>query len=291
MTNQDFSKAPSGAKLTTSSSSKLFLPGPGTVLSICIGAMSILKAIEDGLKIGLAPVLSDFLKLYEKAVSFGLFVFDLLIPYVFHWPFGLSWKYIFVPMMLYFASAAWGNLVAHNDRRFALFDLAVGFMLAFYSSLAASAYSLDTARLEPVLIIAGAFICFSLADVLYHRFFFSRPPDSSLDKSNFRLLFLAYPITDTVIAGATMALAYLLSERNGGAIPMLVQVLFMVVAMAVRNIAGGFYLATFNKKANSNWVRGLSDSGTFFHGLRVLSTLVSAMAIIAASRGGWPSWV
>jgi len=260
-------------------------------LTFLFGALSIASLIQEGLDVGIAAPLLRLLNYYKKSLDVFLSWADppivelvqILKNWVhIDWRFNPWWKYLFAPIWLYFSAAAATVLVAQKRIFFFIVDFTFGCVTALGTSVASSAFPLDTSSPIPVIIISAGFVAFGLCEIPWHRGYGILP---NQNRSRTLLWFAAaFPLANLIIAIVVVAFSWA-SASYGYPIPAIAQILFIVVSMALRSLVAAAYGATFLRKSGEDWLRNLLAYGTFKHGWRVLSVIGAAVFFIACGRG------
>jgi hypothetical protein len=262
-----------------------------SLLTFLFGAFSIVSLIQEGLNVGIGAPLLRLLDYYRKSLDVFLSWADLPLMELVQtltnwiqidWRLNPWWKYLFAPTWLYFSAAAATVLVAQGRIYFFLVDFISGSVIALSTSVASSAFPLDTSSPIPVIIMSAGFVAFGLCEFPWHRGYGVLP-----SQSQSRTLFwfaAAYPLANLIIAIVVIALSFA-SANYGYPIPAIVQVLFIVVSMALRSLAAAIFGATFLRKPGEDWRKNLLSYGTFRHGWWVLSVIGAAVFFIACGRG------
>jgi hypothetical protein len=258
---------------------------------LLFGAISVLLLIQEGLELGVGAPLVRLLNYYKAALDFFLSWADPLVARFIEVLKSLAfidlhlnpwWKYLFVPMWLYFFTAALTALNVHHSVTYFIFYVTAGAVVAVTLSAAASTMPLSTVSSFPVLIIAVGFVVFEFAGNVWVTLF--RPLLSQGRWMQFLLGLAAYPLVDAVIATVVISVS-IKSAREGYPMPAIAQVLCIVVLMAFRNITASFSGATFERKPRLGRRRTFVGYGTFVHGRRVLIAICGAILFAVLGRG------
>lgn len=267
-----------------------------SIISLIFSALSVVLLIKEGLDVGVGAPLLRLLHYYKSLIDFLLTWADnplrdfigLLKSFVlmnFH--FNIWWKYLFIPMWLYFFSSAMTaltmtSLTMTHRILYCIFDVATGGSIALISSVAASALPLDTASARPVLIISAGFVAFGFGDICWHTAFLTPVGANRLNK--FLWFFAAYPLANFIIAVVVVTISSILAQ-SGYLVPAVAQLLCIVVLMALRNLAAAAYGATFERMQGETWRTKFAGYATGVHGRRVLIVIFAAILFLLLSRG------
>jgi len=257
-----------------------------SIIGLFFSALSVVLLIQEGLEVGVVAPLHRLLDYYKAALDFLLswadpfvarFVETIKSLVLVNLQFNPWWKYLFVPMWLYFCAAAVTTLSAQRSIPYAIFDATIGAVIALASSATASTMPINTASSIPVFIVALGFVVFGFAEITWHSLFHT--PSNQNRWTKLLRFSAAYPLGNAVAAAAVVALSAK-SADLGYIIPAVAQLLCIVILMAFRNILAAFYGATFERQPGARWLQSLLAYGTFIHGFRVLIVIFGAILFI-----------
>ena len=252
--------------------------------------LSVMALIQMGLNFGIGKPLTALLDLYHTIASFiGMLLHPIVEPFVLsvarllniRLPYNPWWVHLFIPMSLYLLTIGLAIRVGHKREMAGIVLAVVGAIVAFVSSLAASAWPLDSVSPEPALLIGIGFVVFLFLCVTWHSLFIA--PQGTRRRTFWRFA-LAYPLFNVIIvlfvvwgSGNLRAIGY--------SVPGAIQVLTMAFLMASRDICAGAYGATFERPPQVPWLKHFVNYTTTFQGARTLGVIVAAVLILALGRG------
>jgi hypothetical protein len=273
--------------------------GVQTLLLVC-SILSLVVLIECALDVGIVEPVKAMLNWYQQLIKT---IFDLVgaetglravLKYLkqrMHVDLRVypHWKYIFVPMWLYFgmdAKTIW------RDQRKALgvFTFVWGGLVALAASVFASTVPLDSPSMLPLICPAVGFVLYEgIKNVLAT---ISQSPGISQSTRGHtrRQIFWDYQIAyagfNALIAGV-LVLVYIglqMWHLDFSSLNIVFLILF-VIAMALRNIGVSAVIATVDRAKGQRWIDRFRGLATQRHGFAILVSVAIAVSVTVLGAG------
>lgn len=272
-------------------------------IGILFGAASVIKFIRITISFPLSKWLSMLLETYENIVQFWLGWLDPYIRYFvaasLNWlmkSFGVylhiyvypHWKYMAIPIWLYFARAA---AINYNKGRtsFAIFEIVWSSFGALITSIVAATIPAGEEDLLIVFIIITGLIVIESVNLIYAAkiYRWSNPKyvyPIDLAVTPWWKIWFGYMHRHTLsnfLLAIVVLLLGLALKKNGIAIPAAFLILLYLILMSLRNMMlGARDQLRHSRRTGDKFEEILSESGNWRHGRTVIAVLGAATAAI-----------
>ncbi len=260
------------------------------MLGTAAGSLSLVMLVKLGFDFGFVAPLQLMLDYYQQAVEFLLgwaepplrFALQCVSDWIaLDLNLHAHWKYVFILMWLYFGADA--KIIWGKDRKgSAIATVIWGGLIALVASVASGTVKPDSPNTLSVIFPVTGFVVYEVGQSAWDATFFS--PATNTWWQTFRYYLVRFALTNATIGVGAIFLG-IQGNQLGLPNPYLVAVIVFLIALGIRNLARGAWIATSGRKKGERWLLRFHRSATARLGILLLATITGSVLFIALNAG------